>query len=84
MPTATITSKGQVTVPREVRALFHLEAGKKIDFQIDEQHGSVTIVPVNKTVTEVFGLLRNHRLPRPVSVESMNTAIGEKMKRASA
>jgi AbrB family looped-hinge helix DNA binding protein len=39
MPTATITSKGQVTVPKEVRALFHLGAGKKIDFRIDESSG---------------------------------------------
>lgn len=82
MPTATITSKGQVTVPKEVRELFHLEAGKKIDFQIDEQHGSVTIVPINKTVTEVFGLLRRHRLASPVSAETMNAAIKEKMKKA--
>jgi AbrB family looped-hinge helix DNA binding protein len=81
MPTATISSKGQVTVPKEVRVLFHLEAGKRIDFQIDESSGSVTIVPINKTVNEAFGLLRRHRPVHPVSVEAMDAAIKEKMKR---
>jgi AbrB family looped-hinge helix DNA binding protein len=81
MPTATITSKGQVTVPKEVRTLFNLGAGKKIDFQIDASNGSVTIVPINKTVKEVFGLLRRHRPLHPVSVETMNGAIKEKMKK---
>ena len=34
MPVAKMTSKGQVTIPKEVRAALGLEPGDRIDFRI--------------------------------------------------
>ncbi|MDZ4046209.1 MAG: AbrB/MazE/SpoVT family DNA-binding domain-containing protein, partial [Rhodoglobus sp.] len=31
MPTATVTSKGQVTIPAEVRERLGIEAGTRVD-----------------------------------------------------
>ena len=57
MGVATITSKGQVTLPKDVRTKLHLLTGEKIDFLVDEEHGTATLVPLNRRVDDVFGLL---------------------------
>jgi len=36
MPVATITSKGQITIPKGIRKLLNLHAGDKISFLTDE------------------------------------------------
>lgn len=41
MPTSTLTSKGQTTVPKEVREALDLEAGAKLSW--DVQGGRVTV-----------------------------------------
>ncbi|MBN2370924.1 MAG: AbrB/MazE/SpoVT family DNA-binding domain-containing protein [Vicinamibacteria bacterium] len=55
MPTATTTSKGQITIPREVREHLHLEAGQRIEFIIDEA-GQVTIIPATLDVRSIKGI----------------------------
>ena len=73
MPTATITSKGQITLPKAVRELLHVDTGDQVDFVVNEL-GDVIVRPVSLDITELRGLLK--RRPRqPVSVEAMNSAI---------
>ena len=69
---ATITSKGQVTVPKKVRDQLHLKAGDKIEFLVDED-GTVRVVPVTAKVTELKGMVPKPR--RAVSLEEMDEAI---------
>lgn len=70
MPTATVTSKGQVTVPKKVRQHLHLEEGDQVDFVIDSE-GEVHLQPVRGSVERLFGML--HRPgASPVSVEQMH------------
>lgn len=57
MPVTTITSKGQITLPKEVREHLHVGEGDRIEFLIDEG-GAVRVRPVAGTVTALFGLLR--------------------------
>jgi antitoxin PrlF len=57
MPLATITSKGQITLPKEVRDHFHLGEGDRVEFVI-ETGGAVQVRPVSGAVQELFGLLR--------------------------
>ena len=57
MPVTTITSKGQITLPKEVRDHLHVGEGDRIEFLIDEG-GAVRVHPVAGTVTALFGLLR--------------------------
>jgi AbrB family looped-hinge helix DNA binding protein len=72
MATATITSKGQVTLPREVRAGLGVTAGDRIDFvRLDD--GNYAIVPASHSIRSLKGVI-----PRPevaVSLEEMEAAI---------
>jgi AbrB family looped-hinge helix DNA binding protein len=52
---STITSKGQVTIPIEVREKFNLSTGGKIEFIALDDY--IIVVPVNKSVTELKGIL---------------------------
>ena len=74
MTTATISSKGQVTIPKIIRSRYHLEAGDKIEFLEDEQ-GVVTILPVTQSVTKLKGLIAKPK--KPVSIEDMKQAVTE-------
>ena len=42
---ATVTSKGQVTIPKELRDLAHIVTGTEFDFQINRQ-GIITVRPL--------------------------------------
>ncbi|MFZ2657055.1 MAG: AbrB/MazE/SpoVT family DNA-binding domain-containing protein [Victivallales bacterium] len=70
---ATMTSKGQVTVPRAIREHFHIRTGDKIDFVIKED-GTIETVPIHTSLKSLKGIL-----PRPakkVTLEDMEKAIG--------
>lgn len=62
MPTATITSKGQITLPREVRDHLHVREGDRVEFEIDLQ-GEVRVRPVTGSAEELFGMLRHPGRP---------------------
>jgi antitoxin PrlF len=44
MPTSSITSKGQTTIPKEIRDHLHLKPGDRIEFVTDED-GRVVVLP---------------------------------------
>jgi len=72
VPTATITSKGQVTIPRKVRTDLGVSAGDRIDFvRLDD--GNYAIVSAGCSVRSLKGLLA--RPVKPVSLEDMEAAI---------
>lgn len=73
MPTATVTSRGQITLPKAVREQLRVEAGDQVDFSVNEQ-GQVIVRPVRLDITNLRGLLQRPRT-RAVSVEAMNAAI---------
>ena len=72
MTTATLTSKGQITIPSEVRQRMGLDAGDRIEF-VELANGGFAIQPAIDDVRSLKGLLR--KPAKPVSVEDMNTAI---------
>jgi len=73
MPTATVTTKGQVTIPKSVRDLLHIEAGDQVDFLVTDR-GDVLVRAVSGDIGELRGLLKRPRR-RGVSVEEMNAAV---------
>lgn len=73
MPTATVTSKGQVTIPKSVRDVLQIDSGDQIDFVVTER-GDVLVRGVNVDVRELKGLLKRPRR-RGVTIEEMNKAI---------
>ena len=75
MPVSTLTSKGQITIPKEVRERLGLQEGDRIVFQFDQQ-GQVVLRPESRDpLGNLVGLLRHRAKDRPVTVEEMNEAI---------
>lgn len=69
---ATMTSKGQVTVPQKIRERLRLREGQRLQFTI-EDGGRVVITPVFTRLSELAGIL-----PRPkhtVTIEEMDEGI---------
>jgi antitoxin PrlF len=78
MPEATLTTKGQVTIPKVVRDHLKLETGARLDFIIGDD-GTVVVKPVTRHVRELAGVL--HRPGRrPVSVQKMDEAIAANLR----
>ncbi len=76
MATATVTSKGQITIPARVRAELGLGTGDRVEF-VEIGHGQFAIVPATRSVKELKGLFRGRR-SKPVSIEEMNGAIARR------
>lgn len=64
MALSTVTSKGQITLPKEVREHLHIGEGDRVDIQI-EKDGSVRLVPVSGSVRDLYGCLRRADVPPP-------------------
>ena len=76
MPAATITSKGQVTIPAQVRTALGVDTGDRIEF-VEMEKGRFAIVAATRSVRELEGALRGRR-SKAVSVEEMNAAIARR------
>jgi len=72
MATATITSKGQITIPIEVREALGLAAGDRVEF-VAEEKGVYKVVAATKDVRHLKGLI--NKPVKPVTVEAMKRAI---------
>lgn len=71
MSAATLTSKGQITLPKSVRDRLRLQSGDRVEFV--ETSAGFMMLPATRDLTELKGMLT--RPKRPVSVEDMNRAI---------
>jgi AbrB family looped-hinge helix DNA binding protein len=71
MATATITSKGQITIPKSVRTKLKLEAGHRVEF-IETKAGFL-VKPATRDIRSLKGILPKPR--RAVSIEDMNRSI---------
>ncbi|WP_028045242.1 AbrB/MazE/SpoVT family DNA-binding domain-containing protein [Cellulomonas sp. URHE0023] len=74
MPVATVTSKGQITIPIEVRTALGLRAGDRVQF-IQGADGAYEIRPANQSIRALRGALSRYAPGTPVTVEDMGTSI---------
>ncbi|MFO8072469.1 MAG: type II toxin-antitoxin system PrlF family antitoxin [Polyangia bacterium] len=72
MAAATITSKGQITIPKSIRKMLRLEAGDRIGFVVRED-GVVEMKPETLDIRELRGCLDPRR--HGVSLEEMEKDI---------
>ena len=72
MATATLTSKGQITIPVQVRTALGLETGDRVEF-VEMEDGKFAMIAASKTVKDLKGLIR--KPAHAVSIEDMNRAI---------
>jgi len=73
MPVATLTSKGQVTIPAAVRERLGIKTGDRVDFVVTSS-GTVTLTPKRRRFEEIAGMLRQPA-HTPVSVQRMDEGI---------
>ena len=66
MTTSTMTSKGQTTIPVNIRNYLNLHAGDKLEFVMLEK-GKVMIIPATSDISELKGFL-----PRPKKIASIS------------
>ena len=78
MATATLTTKGQITIPKAVRNSLHLHSGDQVAFVI---HGDseATLKPVTKSVDKVYGKLHSPSQPRR-TVDEMKEAVAKNIR----
>ncbi len=74
MITGTVSSKGQITIPKKIRELLKVDTSDKIVF-IPVEDGKVVITIKQNPATALFGMLKHRRLTSPVSLEKMEAAI---------
>jgi AbrB family looped-hinge helix DNA binding protein len=76
MLTSALTSKGQVTIPSDIRRQLHLRPGDKVGFMVENDH--IVMVRKEKNIKAAFGILK---AKRTVSLAKINKVAREKVKR---
>lgn len=79
MTTATISSKGQITIPAEVRRALQVDTGDRVEF-VEVEPGRYEFFAATRSVTDLKGMFG--KVTKSVSIEAMNIAIA--MRGASA
>jgi antitoxin PrlF len=69
----TMTSKGQLTIPKEVRDQLNLTAGTR--FYVSVRDGEVVALPKNKRIADLAGILGSPPSGEILTVEQMNEAV---------
>ena len=69
---ATITSKGQLTIPKAVRDRLGLHAGDRVEF-IDEADG-VRLRKRVHSLDDLAGILSHYAMDRPIGKEDIEEA----------
>jgi len=73
MPSAKVTSKGQITIPQEIRERMGVSEGDRVEFvYLDD--GGFALKPATRSIKELKGIIPLRRR-RPVTLEEMDDAI---------
>jgi antitoxin PrlF len=75
MAAATLTSKGQITIPVKVRTALGLDSGDRIEF-VELEKGQFVIIPATRSLQELNGLFKGKR-KTAATVEEMDEAIAK-------
>lgn len=75
MSTATLTSKGQITIPADVRRVLNVQAGDRVEF-VQVEPGRFELVAATRSVRELKGMFGTPDLT--LSIAEMNRAIVER------
>jgi len=72
MTTATVTTKGQITIPAAVREALRVGTGDRVEF-VEIEPGRYEFIAATRSVTALKGMFGKAR--KSVSIEAMNAAI---------
>jgi len=78
MESVSVTSKGQVTIPKEIRQKLGIRAGSRVAMRLVGDHAELVVVsqPV-EVESGGFGMLRSRRKSVPVDFDVAELASGE-------
>jgi AbrB family looped-hinge helix DNA binding protein len=74
MSTATLTSKGQITIPADVRRVLNVQTGDRVEF-VQVEPGRFELVAATQSVRDLKGLFG--KASKTVSIADMNRTIAE-------
>jgi antitoxin PrlF len=74
MPSASLTSKGQITVPKAIRTLLRIKTGDRLDFVVEGN--DVRLRAGTLDLRSLQGLLQRPGR-KPVSLQEMDAAIAK-------
>jgi AbrB family looped-hinge helix DNA binding protein len=74
MTTAVLTSKGQITIPVDVRDDLNVVAGDRVEF-VKIAPGCYEFIAATREVTELKGMFGKPKTKKTVSIEAMNAVI---------
>ena len=77
MALATMTTKGQITVPKEIRDALRLKPGDRLEFRL-EADGSVRVIPARLRLASLIGILKPKGIH--LTIEEIGQAIRDKGK----
>ena len=72
MATAVVTSKGQITIPIEIRKKIHLETGDRVEF-VENEEGQILLIPATTDIRRLKGAAGDPS--KAVSLEEMDRSI---------
>ena len=75
MSTATLTSKGQITIPVAVRESLRVGTGDRVEF-IEIEPGRYEFIAATRPVTALKGMFG--KPAKSASIEDMNAAIAKR------
>lgn len=75
MTTATITSKGRITIPAPIRQALNIDAGDRVEF-VQLKPGNYMFVAANRSVTDLKGMLGIAK--RVVLIVEMNRTVASR------
>jgi AbrB family looped-hinge helix DNA binding protein len=72
MSAATLTSKGQITLPKPIRDRLGLRAGDRVSFR-EREDGTIVLEAERRDALALFGMLKPRR--RGVTLAEMDAAV---------
>jgi len=75
MAVSTLTSKGQITIPKEVRERLGLKEGDRLVFRFDKLGNLVLRPEARGPLGRLSGLLKHLAKDSPVPIEEMKEAV---------
>ena len=77
MSTATLTQKGQITIPRLIRRMLGLNPHQKILFVPKKE--SVELVPIKGNLLNLFGAFHSRKVKKAADWQSVRAAVRRNM-----
>lgn len=78
MPSATITSKGQVTIPKQIRDRLNLKTGDTVNFELESDNRAL-LIPSKRKPSDIYGILHRDQQEK-FTIDEMDSGVADYFK----